>query len=206
MDFIDVIDWLSERSGWLNAYKVQLENACLRRDALEKRDLDSKEALEFLSALGTKSQEELKNFVEYTVSLALKAVFEKDYKFKLEFEVKYKQPTADFFIINPTGKEISPKDEEGGGGVSDVVAFALRSIVWSLHRPRPRAFMSLDEPFKNIDSNRRIKAAELLKQFVEMFTIQLLLVTHDEYLLQAADKIYKFVLDNTEKTFVNELL
>jgi hypothetical protein len=205
MNFADAIDWLTERNGWLNAYKEELKDASVRKDKAKKRDLDSHEALEFLSAVGTKSQEDLKNFIEHTVSLALRAVFEKDYKFKLEFEVKYKQPTAEFFIINPAGKEISPKDEEGGGGVSDVVAFALRAIVWSLHNPRPRAFMVLDEPFKNIDANRRPKAAELLKQFVEMFDIQLLLVTHDNYLLQAADRIYKFELDGDQKTVVSEM-
>lgn len=199
------ITWLENKKGHLEAFLAQRHDAQQRLDENQGRAAAATEALEFVSEVGAQSQELLQGYIEETVALALQAVFERDYGFVLDFQVKYRQPRAEFFVERPDGVLVKPKDEECGGGVSDIVALALRFICFSLEDPAPRPFMVLDEPIKWVDPRHRPQAVEFLIEFVERFVIQLLLITHDKELLEAAERIYWFDLDDEIRTLVEQL-
>jgi DNA repair exonuclease SbcCD ATPase subunit len=88
------------------------------------------------------------------------------------------------------GEEIDPMTASGGG-VVHVASFALRIAMWSLQRPRPRETILLDEPFHFLSRDLQPKASELLKVISKRLGIQFVIVTHDDSLTEAADKVFE---------------
>ncbi len=92
--------------------------------------------------------------------------------------------------INYPGKEVDVKGLSGG----EQVAVCLVAIL-ALHKlvvGGKLGFLALDEPTAHLDADRRIELIELLKEFQGGRMIpQLLIVTHDENVREAGDRIYR---------------
>lgn len=106
------------------------------------------------------------------VSRCLVAVFGPDaYRFVILFEGKGKVR----FAFERGGEQFDP-DDQVGGGVLDVAAFALR--VAAVVATRSAKVLVLDEPFRFVSRQYRPAVADLLSVVSQEFGIQIIQVTH----------------------------
>jgi DNA repair exonuclease SbcCD ATPase subunit len=111
------------------------------------------------------------------VSRCLQDIFgDGAYEFLVKFEKKRGKTEAKF-VFSRNGAELDPLAATGGG-VVDVVAFALRLAALRLSRPSPRSLLILDEPFKHLSESYRQSIGEMLRRLSEELEIQIVLVTH----------------------------
>lgn len=98
-----------------------------------------------------------------------------DYSFRIEFDSK-RGSTAATFILTKGGDEVDPM--ECGGGIIDVIAFALRVAVMMARKPLVRQTLILDEPFKFVSANFRDDIAKVVETLSEQLNVQFVIVTH----------------------------
>ena len=154
--------------------------------------------------LADKIQMNARSHIEAVVTMAIQSVFQKPYKFKLIFEEKRNNITCTPLVIED-GYEYSPKDQMGGGMI-DIIGFALRITLWSMRVPRSRNIFILDEPFR-FCGDLTLKAAVMLKKLSEKLKFQVLLVTHNTELKEVCDKVW--VINNrrfSRLTIINKVI
>jgi len=150
------------------------------------------EALSIIQTVALATQQELEYHVSEIASLANQAIFPDPYELCLDFVLKRNRSEAILSFQKKGGEKINPLNATGGGAV-DVVCFALRASLWSLRRPKSRATLILDEPFKNInDPTRQLheKAALMLKRVSEMTGLQIIVVTLCPELIDVGDRVF----------------
>lgn len=129
--------------------------------------------------LGVECQNEVSGYVESLVGRCLDDVFGPGfYAFRLLFESKASRSTVSM-RLERGGIQMDPLDA-AGGGVVDVVSFAMRLA--SILLSGRRRLMLLDEPFKFLSSEYRSRVGDLLAALSEDFGFQFILVTHFEEL------------------------
>jgi len=136
------------------------------------------------------TQDRFKKHVESLVTMAIRAVFDRPFTFELVFEWKRNKMECRPIIME-NGNEFDPENDMGGG-IVDIIAFALRIVLWSLESPRSRNIIILDEPFRFVGDYAAL-AGKMLKEVSHMLGIQFLMITHEEELAEIADKAYKVV-------------
>ena len=146
----------------------------------------TEEARELLIAATSATQEQVKEFIEEMVSLALQSVFGSEYWFTLESHSKRGQPEMEPIILWKQ-ERLSPKGEVGGG-VVDVVSFALRLVLWVLSSDRSAPVFILDEPFKFLSKDKTDAAASMIRGIADLLGVQIIMVSHDLGLIDTAAK------------------
>lgn len=155
---------------------------------LEKAEQDYQNALkarEIINIVAKDTQQQLEMRITNIVSMALAAVFPDPYQFKLVFNERRNQTEADLLLVRD-GEELSPV-EGAGGGVLDVVSFALRIAV--LLMSNYRRIIILDEPFRHLSADLQPKASEMMKMLSDKLGIQFIMVSHEEGIIDCADNI-----------------
>lgn len=132
------------------------------------------------------TQDQLKFHLQALVQSALDAVFPGVYTFQLEFKMTRGRTEAEIYL-DKDGERISPMDSSGGG-VVDVVAFALRVATWAIGRTDN--VLILDEPFKWLSMGLRPLAGDILKGLSKRLGLQVIMVTHDEEMIAVADRVF----------------
>lgn len=154
-----------------------------------KRSLRRHEqAKEIIRTVGIKTQQQLQFHISDIASLALEAVFDNPYELIVEFIQRRNKTECDLFFSRD-GEKIDPLSASGGGAV-DIASFALRVASWSMQKPRSRAVLILDEPFRYLSSNLLPKASLMLKEISKKLNLQIIMVTHSEELIEDADKVF----------------
>lgn len=164
-------------------------------DSTREQIKDLRDASEVAQAVAKATQDELVYRVTELVSLALEAVFPDPYEFHLDFELKRGRSEARLSLSKGEGEKVDAIDATGGG-VVDVAAFALRVALWSLRRPRTRAVLILDEPFRFVSRNLQPRVGELLSEVSGRLGLQIIMVTHEEALIDSADKVFELGKEN----------
>lgn len=180
---------LEQRKG----RKAQLDED-LKQTALDlrqaSRDLKKhQEAREVIKMVALRTQEHLQYHISETVTGALRAVFPDPYEFVVEFVERRGRTECDL-LFKRGDMSVDPLTAAGGGAV-DVAAFALRVAAWSMMRPRSRALLILDEPFRYLSADLLPRAGEMLQEVASRLGLQVLLVTHAEELVAGADKVFE---------------
>ena len=133
------------------------------------------------------TQKQLEYHISNLVTMALASVFPDPYEFKLRFIQKRNKTEAELIFIK-NNNEIDNILENGGGGVADVASLALRFALWSIKKTRPTIL--LDEPTKFLHNpGYQEKASEMLKQISSKLGLQIIMVSDQQALLKAADKV-----------------
>jgi DNA repair exonuclease SbcCD ATPase subunit len=162
----------------------------LCKNKLEKDQseiLDMIEARNIVSEAARITQQQFKLLVEELVTSAINAVFpNKDYKFVMQFVLQNNRPQINLLVQDGENEPYVPKDEQGGG-LLDIISFALRVVLWSLEKPRSRNTLIMDEPFR-WTGNLTELAANMMKEISKKLELQIIMVTHDERLMEIADK------------------
>lgn len=173
-----------------------------RKDQLEdtlKKDMESldnilktKELYEnvkkLLEMTAQYAREQAKEDMEYMVTQALQYVFESDLKFIIEIEDNAAGPQAEFYVESKYGGQqlvkTRPQDARGGG-VVDVISLALRVAMM-----QGRGVLILDEPAKQVSEEFAPNVANFLRYLTDQGDFQVIMVSHNRHLAQAAGKSY----------------
>jgi len=126
-------------------------------------------------------------FAELATS-ALRYIFQRDdLEFLVELDVKGNLPVASFFV-SVGGHKVNPK-EALGGSIYEVIGICLRLVcleVFGLPGP-----LILDEPLRSVDESNLRSALEFILRYCKETGRQLIVVTHNDQIAQAADKLFE---------------
>lgn len=164
---------LAKLEGEMNTLTVELETLA--------------HAQVILQEVATETQARLKLHLEELVQSAIDAVFPDQYKVHIDFLSKAGQTECDIYLMRGNDR-IDPMDSSGGG-VVDIVSFALRLVSWSIGTTENT--IVLDEPFKFLSVGLRSLAGDLLRRLSHILGLQLIYVTHDPELVQVADRVFE---------------
>jgi len=138
------------------------------------------------------SQQVLQEQVSKIVSSALAAVFDDPYEFKIEFVTRRSVTECDL-LFTKDGQDREPL-ESCGYGVADIASLALRVAFWKLDGSS-RNVLILDEPTRNLSVEKQALASAIIKNLSNS-GIQFIIVTHQEALTEAADKVFYVKKEN----------
>ena len=191
----EITSLIEQRIGRRNQLVEDLASTRQEAARLERAAEYLTKALEIIQVVAKTTQSELEIHISEMVTLALEAVFPDPYKMVLSFELRRNRSEADLLLEDPEGNKVNPMDSVGGG-VVDVAAFALRVAVWSLKRPRTRSVIILDEPMRFLSADLQCRASALLQEISKKLGIQFIIISHEENLFEAADKVFTLVKKN----------
>lgn len=137
---------------------------------------DAEEAQRTVQIVANGVQQQAEGKIAGVVSRCLSSVFDEPYEFRILFEQKRGRTEARLVFVRDD-VEVDPMTA-AGGGVVDVAAFALRLSCIMLARPKVRRLMVLDEPFKFVSEEYRVRVRKLLEALAKELQFQFVMVTH----------------------------
>jgi DNA repair exonuclease SbcCD ATPase subunit len=160
------------------ALQIRQDKQALLRECKKVRD--ARAAAIIIRTAAQATQHELEVRISSLVSLALASIFSRrPYTLTTKFVTKRNRVETNLILVDEEGNECSPLHDVGGG-VTDVVALALRITMWSLVRPTPRKVLFLDEPLRFLSVDLQEAAAMLLQEIAKGLGIQIIMITHEE--------------------------
>jgi DNA repair exonuclease SbcCD ATPase subunit len=179
--------FVQERKLQKQVLQKQLDNQSSNKQALQNRYDDLVEARRIISEAARSTQLQFQGFVESLVTMAIQTVFpEQQYRFVMEFDLKANRSEINLLVQQGEKEPYRPEDEQGGG-LLDVLSFALRVVMWSLEKPRSRPVFVMDEPFRYCGKLTSL-AGNMMKEISQKLGIQIIMVTHEDSLSEIADK------------------
>ena len=171
----------------------------------QSQQAHQEQARVIIREVGLKTQQALSYHISDITSLALEAVFDDPYELVIDFVHRRNKTECDLWFRRDD-IQVNPIEASGGGAV-DVAAFALRVACWSMENPKTRPVIILDEPMRFLSTDMQERASQMIKEISEKLGIQFIIVTHEETLTQAADRVFVVtnrkgkskVTDDTEK-------
>lgn len=151
-----------------------------------KKEIFAK-SVEIFALISEVTQIQVKTGMEKIVTYALQYIFGEDYKFKITFDKRGNLTECNFSFISPLGVEITDPLEALGGGIMDVASLALRIALLELHKPKNTSFIALDEPTRNVSAQFIPKCGLFFKEINRKIGRQIIVVTHQEALMESAD-------------------
>ena len=144
--------------------------------------------------IGEKTQKEIKEYIEKTITYCLQSVFEDEYSFVIKFDFSKRDQMEIHFIINHYGLEVDPieldpKEDNTAGGVLDVCSFALRIVCLSFEFPNIEKIVFLDEPFKNVSDKYKPAVGQMIREVSHLLKIQIIMSTHIQIFIENSDNI-----------------
>jgi hypothetical protein len=182
---------LDEESGKKSLLTKQLEQIEEERSEKVLSLENHQKARAIVQIVAEQTQKQIEFHISNLVSLALASVFPDPYEFKLSFVPRRNKTECDL-LFTKRGKESDDILFTGGGGVADIASIALKIACWSIKKTRP--FMLFDEPLKYLHNPvYQEKASELFKRISEELKIQIILVSDQEAIVKAADKVFDVI-------------
>lgn len=134
------------------------------------------------------TQNKLKKSIEEIVTTSVASVFgDESYDFVVEFETKNNRTHCLLFFKDADGEMFNGEDDLGGS-VSDIGAFACRVSLWTLMGDnRTSPIFLLDENMKHLSESYRALGSALLKAFCDKLGMQIIISTHLNELIENAD-------------------
>jgi len=177
------MDQLIEQKALL---ETQLDKALNNIDVLEKVRL-------LLQKVSEYAREQSRAQIESLVTHCLQYIFDSNIEFKIEINEVRGRPEAEFYVVsNFGGTLIKTKPQEArGGGVIDIISLAVRIAMLECSNLEIKGPIILDEPAKHVSDDYITQVAEFLKQTVNVFQRQVIMVTHNRHLSEMADKWYR---------------
>jgi DNA repair exonuclease SbcCD ATPase subunit len=180
----------------LNKKIIQLK---LAEDAYRKNTIaitKEKKAIEILQQakaviiqVGESTQQEIKHYIEETVTLALQSVYGEDYEFIIEFNYTKREQFEIYFYVVHLGIKLEPRKDTCGGGVIDICSFALRMVCLTLEQPNIASVLILDEPFKNVSAMFIPAVGQMVVDVADLLNLQIIMVTHVDGFIETANNI-----------------
>lgn len=184
-DFLIRTDRKNRLDEQIEHNKQQLEKVTKQKDLLEQVRI-------LLQTTSEYAREQARQQVEILVTHALQYVFGTDIQFKIEIKEVRGRPDAEFLVKSIYGNyvvETRPQDARGGG-VVDVISLALRIAMLQAFQPSIKGPLILDEPAKHVSEEYIGGVAQFLKYYCDMFSRQVIMITHNQHLSEMADNVF----------------
>lgn len=170
------------------------------RRVFKKELLHHEKARWVFAEVSKQIQTETRGRIEKLITLALRSVFEREFTFKLKLEHKANKIYAVPTIVEG-GEEFTNLKEDLGGAMIDIISLSMKIVLWSMESPQRRNLFIVDEPFRF--TGRLVKkAGYMLKYLAEELNFQVIIVTHDDELIEICDRVYG-VRHNGKHSVVN---
>lgn len=140
--------------------------------------------------------------LEYLGTCALQYAVSPNYKMEIDLKTGAR-PTADVWITKANGVKTDPSDDGNGGGIVDISSLGLRFISLESHEPAIDGPVVFDEPGKMVSKKYVPMLSEFMKKVGIDFDRQVILITHNDFLSEIADK--KIYMDYDEKGNVSHV-
>ena len=186
---------LEQKKGQAKQIKYDLDQAVTSKQSIEKEISYSEKAQLIIQAVARATQNELEYRITEPVSLALAAVYDNPYKMSAKFELTGRGTTECKLGFERNENIITPTEASVGGPI-DIASFALRVGSWSLARPRSRACLCLDEPFKWVSRDKMSLAGSMLKETAKQLGLQIIFISHIPELIECADQVLEVSIKN----------
>lgn len=162
---------------------------------------DLLEAKLILSEAMNRTQMSITGYVENLTTMVIREVFQRDYQFIMDLEIKGNRPKCTFLVQEGDWEPYIPREDQGGG-IYDVIGYTLRVIFWSLQEPRSMPMLWLDEPFRFIGSStsvERERGTQMIEYTAKELELQLIITTHEtETIVPIADRVINLEYDGTK--------
>lgn len=176
---------ISQNQGQYSLLKQQYESALAKQSALNyQKDLYLK-AVELLTAVQGVTRDKIKSEFETLVSFIMQFVTEKDYQFQLEFNKRGNLQELDFRIKTPNNQDALDMLDSCGGGIIDLVSFALRIVLMETSIPKTKGFILMDEALKHLSSNYMERIPALLEELSKKLNRQFIIISHEQELIDS---------------------
>lgn len=185
---------LNVRKGERQQLERDMDELILKISDSREDLLQFQESLILLQRTSEKAREFGKERLEEITTSALQFVFGPDVRFEIELGESAGRPQAEFYLVtSQAGNEVRTKPmESNGGGIVDIIALALRIAVLQIHHdPQINGPIVLDEPGKHVSEEYAERMATFLQQMSSHFKRQIIMVTHQPYLAEVADKAFE---------------
>ena len=178
------------------AERALLEQQVVTETAKVAGKLDRKNHLAEIQALLVNTADQAREVgrqrMEKVVTRALQSVFGSDFTFEIEMDESGGKPIARFLVcsIGENGDVIKNEPQDSrGGGINDIVAFALQVAVLVVYNePKIQGPIILDEPGKHVSEEYAVKFGEFLEFVSKTFNRQIIMVTHQPHLAATATR------------------
>lgn len=154
-------------------------------------------AAHILAAIGEQRQDAAQRQIEALVTQGLQTIFDDTLSFHLTPGVRAKTPVVDMIVRTtlPTGNTVDTDVLDArGGGLAATIGFLLRLVILLLSRTRQDTILFLDETFAHVSADYLPRLIAFLKEIVEHTGVQIVMVTHEEQFVIAADTVYRLDL------------
>lgn len=189
MEIQKIKELYQQSKGMKNQLINLLEKSKLEKNQLEQKLKYVKQAQVFLQKVARETQEHLKFQIEDIVNLALETCFPGEYEFEILFEISRGKTSAELsFKDQRSGRPIDPMNASGGG-VADVVAFALRIACYAMENGTDNLIV-LDEPMKFVSRDLLANVCEIFRTLADKLNLQVIMVTHIPELIDVADRVF----------------
>lgn len=183
--YITLVEAEAELSIALKAYSSNRISI-----AKEKRWIELEQMAKIaIIKVGEETQYEIKKYIEDSVTFALQTVYGSAYHFVVQFQHDKRDQSEVKFFLSKKGKLYEPRKDTISGGATDVCAFSLRMVLYTLEDPDPAPILILDEPFKNVSKGYLPLVSEMIKELSNMLELQLIISTHTDEIIELADNI-----------------
>lgn len=151
-------------------------------------------AAHVLASIGEHRQSQAQHQIETLVTHGLHTIFDTNLSFHLVAGTRAKTPVVDFVVRTTMtdGPHIDTDVMDArGGGLAATVGFLLRLVILLLNPHRSGTVIFLDETFAHVSAEYEHRLAEFLRELTRTFDVQIVLVTHSDAFLDAADVTYR---------------
>jgi hypothetical protein len=209
IDILKLQKFVSDKDVEKRLLVEQLNQKSIQMESSKKTHSNMIKARWVISEASRLSQFKISEHIESLVTMVLLAVYERPFKFLVDFNIKRNKSECSLLLYEGLElkreemieKSFVPKDEEGGG-ILDVISFALRVVFWSIRNPKNRNIFILDEPFRFLGDLIE-KAGDMVKEISSKLDIQLIITTHDNRLKEIGDRSWQ-VIRNGEYSIVKQ--
>lgn len=141
----------------------------------------------FLMEVATKCQKQTLEYIETIVTYCIQ-IYGEEWRFKIEVKDLHNQQEFHFYFLEGDIQH-SIKDDIVAGGILDMTNLGLRIAMHSLD-PEAEPILLLDEPFKSL-GDKTPEAGALLKEIAKERNLQIVIITHSEFLTNIGNRIFK---------------
>ena len=189
---------VSRREGIRDSILDQVEK---KRQGIREVEAEEKKlsgVVFLLQKAADYSRNQATHQIEDIVTQSIAYIMQNSSRFIVDLSEKRGLPIAEFFVESDYGEyKVKTKPEMSrGGGVVDIVSLALRIAFLENHRPKMDGPLFLDEPGKHISDDYIFNMGEFVKECSRLFSRQIIMVTHNDYLTNICDKAFRVDIRN----------
>lgn len=122
------------------------------------------------------------------LNYGMRATYERELIIRVSRDIAATGPRLTITVDDGEAKMMNPISSHGGGVVA-ILDFLVRMS--AIMASGKRRLMVLDEPFAAVSKNIQPLLSDLIRELVDRLDFQIILVTHQEDLAEAADLVHR---------------